>query len=93
MSKEKISRRKYLKYTGGAIAAAAIAAAGYGAYKYSEEPAAPTPERGKVVKIGGTKPFTGPDAPAGIAEGDGNNNVSCIGETIADELRDIIYGR
>jgi len=72
LSKEKITRRKYLKYAGGAIAAAAIAAAGYGAYKYLEEPVTPTPEGRKVVKIGGTKPFTGPDAPPGISEGNGN---------------------
>ncbi|WP_455369306.1 amino acid ABC transporter substrate-binding protein [[Eubacterium] cellulosolvens] len=85
MSEEKISRRKYMKYAGAAIAAGAVAAAGYGIYQYSGQPSPTsptspsptspvieTPATGKKIKIGGTKPFTGPDALFGIAEGRGN---------------------
>ena len=46
MSKEeqsKISRRKYLKYTGGVVAAAVVAAAGYEAYQFSQPPPGPPP--------------------------------------------------
>ena len=40
MSKAKTGRRKFLKYAGGAVVAAAIAAGGYGAYQYYYKPRA-----------------------------------------------------
>ena len=70
-----------MKYAGAAIAAGAVAATGYGIYQYSGQPSPTspvttptieTPATGKKIKIGGTKPFTGPDAIFGIAEGRGN---------------------
>ncbi len=74
-----------MKYAGAAIAAGAVAAAGYGIYQYSGQPSPTsptsplptsptieTPASGRKMKIGGTKPFTGPDAIFGIAEGRGN---------------------
>ena len=82
MSETKISRRKYLKYAGGAVAAGAIATAGYGLSQYYGAPAStttppttpPSTTGGKrlKVRIGGSKPFTGPDAIVGQSEGNGN---------------------
>jgi len=81
LSEGKISRRKYLKYAGAAVAAGAVAAAGYGISQYKPPaPTTPTPTtttptptgQKKKVRIGGTKPFTGPDALAGISEGNSN---------------------
>ena len=81
MSEGKISRRKYLKYAGAAVAAGAVAAAGYGISQYYKPPApttptptTPTPTTGakKKVRVGGTKPFTGPEALPGKSEGDAN---------------------
>ncbi|OGD54210.1 hypothetical protein A3K80_07710 [Candidatus Bathyarchaeota archaeon RBG_13_38_9] len=81
MTAEKLSRRKYLKYAGAAVAVGAIAAAGYGVSQYYRKPTTTTPTTPtstiattgkKKVKIGGTKPFTGPDALAGISEGNSN---------------------
>ena len=72
MSQEKMTRRRYLKYAGAAVAAGAVAAAGYGAYQYYKPPAqtttlpttpptttTPTGGAKKKVRIGGTKPLTG----------------------------------
>jgi branched-chain amino acid transport system substrate-binding protein len=69
---KKITRRAYLKYAGGAVVVAAIAAGGYEAYQYYGQPATPTPTTPAMtttapstggqtltVKIGGTKPLTG----------------------------------
>ena len=77
----KITRRNYLKYAGGVVAAGALAAAGYGAYRYYGQPPAtpppttptststPVPGGQKLkVKIGGTKPLTGSAAIFGIDE-------------------------
>ncbi|MBS7622546.1 amino acid ABC transporter substrate-binding protein [Candidatus Bathyarchaeota archaeon] len=82
MSETRISRRKYLQYAGAAVAAGAVGAAGYGLSKYygppaslSTTPTAPTSATsGKrlKVRIGGSKPFTGPDAIVGQSEGNGN---------------------
>jgi len=85
LTEEKLSRRKYLKYAGAAVAVGAVAAAGYGISQYYQQPTpttisptsttpmVTTPTAGKKkVKIGGTKPFTGPDALAGISEGNSN---------------------
>ncbi len=80
MSQEKISRRKYLKYAGAAVAAGAVAAAGYGISQYYKPPAQTTPPTTvtptqgakRKVKIGGTKPFTGTNALPGRSEGDAN---------------------
>jgi branched-chain amino acid transport system substrate-binding protein len=73
---KKITRRAYLKYAGGAVAVAAIAAAGYETYQYYGKPITPstlisrvTPPPGyKTVKIGGTKPLTGSASLNGIDE-------------------------
>ena len=81
MSEEKISRRKYLKYAGAAVAAGAVAAAGYGISQYYKPPTPTTTTSPTVtvttggkrkVRIGGTKPFTGPEALPGKSEGDAN---------------------
>ena len=77
----KITRRNYLKYAGGVVAAGALAAAGYGAYRYYGQPPAtaspttptststPSPGGQKLkVKVGGTKPLTGSAAIFGIDE-------------------------
>lgn len=82
MSETEISRRKYLKYAGAAVAAGAVATAGYGLSQYYRAPASTTPPPttpesatgGKRLKarIGGSKPFTGPDAIVGQSEGNGN---------------------
>ena len=75
MTEEKLSRRKYLKYAGAAVAVGAVAAAGYGISQYYPQPTptTTTPTAGKKkVKIGGTKPFVGKDALAGISEGNAN---------------------
>jgi branched-chain amino acid transport system substrate-binding protein len=84
LTEEKLSRRKYLKYAGAAVAVGAVAAAGYGISQYYQQPTpttttpttttpATTPTSGKrKVKIGGTKPFVGKDALAGISEGNAN---------------------
>jgi branched-chain amino acid transport system substrate-binding protein len=73
-----------MKYAGAAIAAGAVAAAGYGIYQYNQpsptsptsplptSPAVETSATGKKIRIGGTKPLTGPDAIFGIAEKSGN---------------------
>ncbi len=45
MSERKISRRKYLKYAGAAVAAGAVAIAGYEAYQYYGQPS------GQVAKV------------------------------------------
>jgi multiple sugar transport system substrate-binding protein len=42
MTNENISRRKYIKYIGGAAAVAVAAAAGYGIYQGSQPPVTPT---------------------------------------------------
>ena len=76
MSKDEISRRKYLEYAGAAIAADGAAIAGYGAYNYYGQPrflSTPTPTLGLgaqrlTVKIGGTKPLTGTMTLGGIDE-------------------------
>jgi branched-chain amino acid transport system substrate-binding protein len=78
----KITRRNYLKYAGGVVAAGALAAAGYGAYQYYGQPPAtpppttptstPSPGGQKLkVKVGGTKPLTSTAALMGIDEGRG----------------------
>jgi len=82
LSEAKISRRKYLKYAGAAVAAGAVATASYGLSQYYRPPASTTPPPttppsttgGKrlKVRIGGSKPFTGPDAIVGQSEGNGN---------------------
>jgi branched-chain amino acid transport system substrate-binding protein len=84
MSEEKkVSRRGWIKYAGaGVVVVAAAAGAGYYATQPKPTPTTPTPTTptptpspgGKKlkVKIGGTKPFTGPDALIGKSEGDGN---------------------
>ncbi len=81
MSKTKISRRKYLKYAGAAVAVGAVAAAGYGISQYykppsptTPSPTTPTPTTGvkKKVRIGGTKPLTGSESVYGQAEKKGN---------------------
>jgi len=81
LSEDKISRRKYLKYAGAAVAIGAVAAAGYGISQYGQPapttptttspgPVTVTPTSGKKkVKIGGTKPFTGNESVAGHSEG------------------------
>jgi len=85
LSEGKISRRKYLKYAGAAVAAGAAAIAGYGASQYYGRPPTtsspttiptPTPTSspgGKTlkVKIGGTKPLTGIQALQGMDENRG----------------------
>jgi len=85
LSEGNISRRKYLKYAGAAVAVGAIAAAGYGISQYYQPPtpttptpttpASPTtpttPTAKKKVKIGGTKPLTGTAALFGISENNG----------------------
>jgi len=73
---KKTNRRNFLKYAGGAVAAAAIAAAGYGAYKYTQPSEGPTPSpttpaKKNVVKIGTTKPLTGIEATLGRNEWEG----------------------
>jgi branched-chain amino acid transport system substrate-binding protein len=72
---KKTNRRNFLKYAGGAVAAAAIAAAGYGAYMYTKPSEGPTPSpttpAKNVVKIGTTKPLTGPEAVLGRNEWEG----------------------
>ena len=85
LSDIKINRRKYLKYAGAAIAAGAVAAAGYGIYQYSGQPSPTsttspsptspvieTPATGKKIKIGGSKPLTGAESLPGRAENNGN---------------------
>ncbi|MBS7622268.1 amino acid ABC transporter substrate-binding protein [Candidatus Bathyarchaeota archaeon] len=80
MSQEKISRRSYLKYAGAAVAAGAVAAAGYGLSQYHKPPdqetptttVRPTSGARRKVRIGGTKPFTGTNALPGRSEGDAN---------------------
>ena len=71
MSLEKSSRRKFIKYAGGAVATAAIAAAGYGAYMYSRPAPELTPTKKNIVKIGTTKPLTGTESILGIYEWEG----------------------
>jgi len=72
---KKTNRRNFLKYAGGAVAAAAIAATGYYAYdsmKPSEGPTpSPTTPAKNVVKIGTTKPLTGTEAVLGRNEWEG----------------------
>jgi branched-chain amino acid transport system substrate-binding protein len=83
LSEDKINRRKYLKYAGAAVAAGAVAAAGYGISQYYQ-PTTPTtttaptthgpttPSEGKKkVKIGTTKPLTGAEAVLGRNELEG----------------------
>jgi len=66
---KKITRRNYLKYAGGIVAAGALAAAGYGAYRYYGQPPTPSPGGQKLkVKVGGTKPLTGSAARARVAK-------------------------
>jgi branched-chain amino acid transport system substrate-binding protein len=78
----KITRRNYLKYAGGVVAAGALAAAG--AYLYYGKPpvttppttptstSTPSPGGQKMkVKVGGTKPLTSTAALMGIDEGRG----------------------
>lgn len=73
MSQDKMSRRSYLKYAGAAVAVGALAVAGYSAYNNWGKPVTPGPAGSKKkVKIGGTKPFTGPDAVFGISESNGS---------------------
>ena len=85
MSQEKMTRRRYLKYAGAAVAAGAVAAAGYGAYQYYKPPAqtttlpttpptttTPTGGAKKKVRIGGTKPLTGQETLNGRSEKQGN---------------------
>ena len=79
----KITRRNYLKYAGGVVAAGALAAAGYGAYRYYGQPPATPPPTTPTststspggqklkVKVGGTKPLTGSAAIFGIDENRG----------------------
>jgi branched-chain amino acid transport system substrate-binding protein len=81
LSEDKISRRKYLKYAGAAVAAGAVAIAGYGAYQYYGQPTTPPPTvapptssiggQKLKVRIGGTKPLTGTMALGGIDENRG----------------------
>ncbi len=78
MSEGKISRRKYLKYAGAAVAAGAVAAAGYGISQYyrpsgTTTPSQTTPASGgkRKVRVGGTKPLTGAAALNGIDENRG----------------------
>jgi branched-chain amino acid transport system substrate-binding protein len=82
LSENKISRRKYLKYAGAAIAIGAIAATGYGISQYYQlsKPTTPIPTTptttttGKrKVKIGGTKPLTGVESYTGRQEHNGNS--------------------
>jgi branched-chain amino acid transport system substrate-binding protein len=84
LSEDKISRRKYLKYAGAAVAIGAVTAAGYGISQYYQQapttptttspgPVRVTPTSGKKkVKIGGTKPLTGNESVAGHSEGNAN---------------------
>jgi len=69
------SRRRFLKYAGAAVAAGAVAAAGYGISQYSGQPgptapSQPVPASGgkRKVKVGGTKPLTGTAALSGLDE-------------------------
>jgi branched-chain amino acid transport system substrate-binding protein len=82
LSEGKISRRKYLKYAGAAVAAGAVAVAGYEASQYYGRPATTPPTtttptssspggQKLKVKIGGTKPLTGSAALQGIDENRG----------------------
>jgi branched-chain amino acid transport system substrate-binding protein len=82
LSEGKISRRKYLKYAGAAVAAGAVAIAGYEAYQYYGQPSAtPLPTattpmssaggQKLKVKVGGTKPLTGTASLNGIDENRG----------------------
>ncbi len=74
---KKITRRNYLKYAGGIVAASALAAAGYGISQYYK-PSIPTTtsptmttrtsDGKKKVRIGGTKPLTGSAARARVAK-------------------------
>ncbi|MBS7622784.1 amino acid ABC transporter substrate-binding protein [Candidatus Bathyarchaeota archaeon] len=75
MSEGKISRRKYLKYAGAAVAAGAAAAAGYGLSQYYKPPTptgptptTPTGGARKKLRIGTTKPLTGQEAVLGRNE-------------------------
>jgi branched-chain amino acid transport system substrate-binding protein len=79
---QKITRRSYLKYAGGIVAVGAIAAAGYGAYRFygkpvtpplqlSTSPPLPGPGQKLKVRVGGTKPLTGSAALNGIDENRG----------------------
>ena len=77
---KRITRRNYLKYAGGVVAAGALAAAGYGISQYYKPstptttgPTITTPGGGekKKVRIGGTKPLTGTAALQGIDENRG----------------------
>jgi branched-chain amino acid transport system substrate-binding protein len=75
---KKITRRAYLKYAGGIVAVGAIAAAGYGAYQFYGKPVTTTPPpttttpttggQKLTVKVGGSKPLTGPASLNGIDE-------------------------
>jgi branched-chain amino acid transport system substrate-binding protein len=82
MSEEKkIARLAYLKYVGGIVAVGAVAAGGYGAYRFYGKPvtipqenSTPTPSgpgQKLKVRVGGTKPLTGSAALMGIDEGRG----------------------
>ena len=82
MAEKTHSRRNFLKYAGAAVIAGAAASAGYyGMTQYTPSPqprttvtTPPSTLGGKKlrVKIGGSKPFTGPDAIVGQSEGNGN---------------------
>ena len=82
MAEKPRSRRNFLKYAGAAVIAGAAASAGYyGMTQYTSSPqphptvTTPTSTSGGKklkVKIGGSKPFTGPDAIVGQSEGNGN---------------------
>jgi branched-chain amino acid transport system substrate-binding protein len=67
LSDDKISRRKYLKYAGAAVAVGAIAATGYSLSNYNKpadqiSPTTTPIEGKKKVRIGTTRPLTGRDA-------------------------------
>jgi len=63
-SEQKISRRRYLKYVGGAVAAAAVAAAGYGIYEATKPPPTPTQPIMTGVLMNLTGPWASIDEPA-----------------------------
>ncbi len=71
MSEQKTSRRNFVKYAGGAVAVAAIAAAGYGAYQYYYGGPARGPAGKRKVRIGTTKPLSGIESVLGRNEWEG----------------------